>query len=113
MVAVEQAIDLKMVASAFKSLRLKKWACRLTDGHAVDEIFTKLVSNYFFMFLFSIYKQRYKSEEIKKITKMSAENGQMVDLSPLVGKRQYLITYAHANTEKFPARISFGEAIEE
>ena len=44
---------------------------------------------------------------------MSAENGQMVDLSPLVGKRQYLITYAHANTEKFPTRISFGEAIEE
>ena len=31
-------VDLKMVASAVQSLLLKKWACRLTDGIAVDEI---------------------------------------------------------------------------
>ena len=38
MVVVERAVDLKMVASAVQSLLLKKWACRLTDGIAVDEI---------------------------------------------------------------------------
>ena len=31
---------------------------------------------------------------------MSAENEQMDDLSPMVGKRQYLITYAQTNIEK-------------
>ena len=44
---------------------------------------------------------------------MSAEKEQMGDLSPLVGKRQYLITYAQANIENFPTRVSFDEAIEE
>lgn len=64
------------------------------------------------MFLFSIYKQRHKSEEIKTDQKHVAEDWQMVGFSPLVGKRQYLITYAQANIEKLPTRMSFGEAIE-
>ena len=34
-------------------------------------------------------------------------------LSPLVGKRQYLITYSQANHEIFPTRESFGEAVEQ
>ena len=34
-------------------------------------------------------------------------------LSPLVGKRQYLVTYSRANTEIFPTRESFGTAVEE
>ena len=53
------------------------------------------------MFLFFIYKHRYKSKEIKKMKKMSTKNEQMSDLIPLVVKRQYLITYAQVNIEKF------------
>ena len=65
MVVVEQATDLKMVASAVQSLRLKKWTYWLADG-LVDDIFTSLVSNNFLhMFLFFIYKHRYKSKEKK------------------------------------------------
>ena len=44
---------------------------------------------------------------------MSAENRQMSDLSPFVGKRQYLITYAQDTIDKFPTTVNFGEAIEE
>lgn len=65
------------------------------------------------MFLFFIYKHRYKSKETKKMKKMSTKNEQMSDLIPLVVKRQYLITYAQANIEKLPTRMCFGEAIEE
>ena len=65
------------------------------------------------MFLFSIYKQRHKGEEIKTDQKHVAEDWQMVCFSPMVGKRQYLITYAQANIEKLPTRMCFGEAIEE
>ena len=36
-----------------------------------------------------------------------------MDLSPFVGKRQYLITYAQANIVNFPTRKSFCEALEE
>ena len=65
MVVVELAADLKMVASAVQSLRLKKWTYWLADG-LVDDIFTRLVSNNFLhMFLFFIYKHRYKSKEKK------------------------------------------------
>jgi len=34
-------------------------------------------------------------------------------LSPLVGKRQYLITYSQADPLTFPTRESFGEAVQE
>ena len=34
-------------------------------------------------------------------------------LSPLVGKRQYLVTYSQANLDLFPTRESFGEAVAE
>lgn len=34
-------------------------------------------------------------------------------LSPLVGKRQYLLTYSRADLDLFPTRRSFGEAVEE
>ena len=44
---------------------------------------------------------------------MSAENRQMSDLSPFVGKRQYLITYAQDTIDKFQTIVNFGEAIEE
>ena len=44
---------------------------------------------------------------------MSAENGQMGDLSSFVGKRQYLITYAQDIIDKFPTTVNFGETIEE
>ena len=37
--------------------------------------------------MFFIYKQRYKTKEIKKQKKMSAENGQIGELRPLVRKR--------------------------
>lgn len=36
-----------------------------------------------------------------------------LELSPLVGKRQYLLTYSQANVELFPTRESFGTAIAE
>ena len=66
------------------------------------------------MFLFFIYKQRYKSKKINKNKKkMSAENGQMGDLSSFVGKRQYLITYAQDIIDKFPTTVNFDETIEE
>ena len=44
---------------------------------------------------------------------MSAENRQMSDLSPFVGKKQYLITYAQSTIDKFPTTVNFGETIEE
>ena len=86
MVVVEQATDLKTVASAVQSLHLKKWTCWLANG-LVDDSVTRLVSNNFLhMLLFFLYKHRHKSKEIKKIKKMSTKNEQMDDLSPSVGK---------------------------
>ena len=91
---VEQAADLKMIPSAVQSPCLKKWTCWPVAG-----LFS---NNFLHMFLFFIHKHRYKSKEIKKMKKMSTKNEQMSDLLPLVGKRQYLITYAQVNIEKFP-----------
>ena len=63
---VDQATDLKMIPSAVQSPCLKKWTCWLVAGLA-DDSFTRLFSdNFLHMFLFFIYKHRYKSKEIKK-----------------------------------------------
>ena len=103
---VDQATDLKMIPSAVQSPCLKKWTCWLVAGLA-DDSFTRLFSdNFLHMFLFFIYKHRYKSKEIKKMKKMSTKNEQMSDLIPLVVKRQYLITYAQVNIEKFHWRAT-------
>ena len=37
----------------------------------------------------------------------------MAELSPIVGRRQYLVTYSQANLELFPTRESFGRAVAE
>ena len=103
---VDQATDLKMIPSVVQSPCLKKWTCWLVAGLA-DDSFTRLFSdNFLHMFLFFIYKHRYKSKEIKKMKKMSTKNEQMSDLIPLVVKRQYLITYAQVNIEKFHWRAT-------